>query len=225
MLVPGMIKVKTMGWFETASIITASVSALFGDIQAQEASSASAVPPKMISSSIGFEDYPQRALRNNEEGYVSVDVSVSADGAPLSCEITESAGHSALDEVTCRRLMKARFEPARDPDGVAVAGNFYTSVGWSMPSPGVVPDNRVFVPVAALPNGYVEATSTFLSFDAAGSLATCEIKASSGSKAFDEIACDLLRKQMKIAPPHALGNAPAAGYRYVPVAALPTSRR
>jgi TonB family protein len=218
-------RLKTMKWFETASIIASSLSALVGDVQAWEASPASATPPKMISSPIKFGDYPQQALRNKQEGYVSVELKISVNGAPLSCEVTESAGHSALDEVTCKRLMKARFEPARDPDGVAVAGNFHTSVGWSMPSPGVVPDNRVFVPVAALPNGYVEATSTFLSFDAAGSLATCEIKASSGSKAFDETACALLRKQMKIAPPHALGNAPAAGYRYVPVAALRSSKR
>lgn len=225
MLVSGVIEVKTMAWFQAASIITATVPALLGGIQAGGASSASAAPPQMIGSPISFEDYPQRALQNKEEGYVSVEVSVSADGAPLSCEVTESAGHSALDEVTCRRLMKARFEPARGPDGVAISGIFHTAVGWSMPSPGVVPDNRVLVPLAALPKGYVQATSTFLSFDATGSLATCEIRASSGSKAFDEIACDLLRKQMKITPPHALKNAPAAGYRYIPVATLPTSKR
>jgi len=223
--VPGVIGVKAMGWFETDSIIGASLSALAGNILAWEASPASAVPPKMISSPIKFEDYPQQALRNRQEGYVSIELKVSVNGAPLSCQVTESARHSALDEVTCKRLMKARFEPARGPDGVAVAGNFHTAVGWSMPAPGVVPDSRVFVPVAALPNGYVQPTSTFLSFDAAGFLATCEIKATSGSEAFDKVACALLRKQMKITPPHAIGNARAAGYRYVPVAALPTSKR
>jgi len=215
-----------MDCFDVATIFVVAVnlSTLVGDMESSGASPATVAPPKMIGNPIKVDDYPQQAMRNHQEGSVSVELKISADGAPLSCEVTESAGYSALDEVTCRRLMKAHFEPARDPNGVAVGGNFHTVVGWSMPSSGVVPDRRVFLPVAALPSGYVQPTSTFLSFDAAGSLATCEIKASSGSKAFDATACAVLRKQIKIAAPHAVGNVQAAGYRYVPVAASPAAK-
>lgn len=209
----------------TVFAVAMSVYAPADTLQSSNLPPASVKSPKMIGNPISFDDYPPSAMQNHEEGFVSVELLITATGMASSCEVTESARSPALDKVTCKRLMKARFEPARDINGEAFAGIFHTAIGWSMPSPGVVPGSGVSLPVAALPSHYTRPTSTFLTFNATGSLVGCEIKASSGSAAFDETACAVLRKQMKIAAPHASGNGPAAGYRYVQVAAFVASTR
>src|SRR5688572_16759769 len=66
-------------------------------------------------------DYPQDALRAGEHGQVRFTLDVDAAGLPTNCTITTSSGFPRLDAQTCELLkLRARFTPARDPDGQAV---------------------------------------------------------------------------------------------------------
>ncbi|MBU1606453.1 MAG: energy transducer TonB, partial [Alphaproteobacteria bacterium] len=59
---------------------------------------------------------------------------IAADGRVTGCAITGSTGHAALDTATCRLLeQRARFEPARNSNGDAVAGSFVNAVRWELP--------------------------------------------------------------------------------------------
>jgi TonB family protein len=56
-------------------------------------------------------DYPPSARDRRQGGRVAVQLSIRDDfGRPVGCDVTESSGVAALDEATCRLLMKnARF--------------------------------------------------------------------------------------------------------------------
>ena len=58
-------------------------------------------------------------------------MAVAADGRPQSCVVTRSSGKEALDKATCDAFMKrARFTPAKDANGVAIAGRYRGNVTW-----------------------------------------------------------------------------------------------
>jgi protein TonB len=76
-------------------------------------------------------DYPTRALREEQEGVTRFRVSVSADGRVTSCDVT--GGSSELDSTTCSLITRrGRFNPAMT-DGSAVAGTWSSSVRWQIP--------------------------------------------------------------------------------------------
>lgn len=80
------------------------------------------------------DDYPSASLRNNEEGTVRYRLDVGPDGKVAACTVTSSSGHPALDQTTCRVLQRrARFNPAKDSSGQAVASVFSSSVRWQIP--------------------------------------------------------------------------------------------
>lgn len=77
------------------------------------------------------EDYPEIAERNGETGRIKVRVSVDEQGRATSCTLTRSSGSKTLDEATCRILMKrARYAPALDAQGHAVASLYVTTILW-----------------------------------------------------------------------------------------------
>ena len=79
-------------------------------------------------------DYPSRALREEEEGTTRFNLAVGADGKPTNCTITGSSGHPDLDEAACANLMRrARFKPATDGDGNPTSGSYSNSVRWQIP--------------------------------------------------------------------------------------------
>lgn len=79
-------------------------------------------------------DYPDAALRARQQGRVAVRLGVSAEGRVTDCTVTASSRSAVLDASTCRILFsRVRFEPARDAQGIAVAGTFETFVDWSLP--------------------------------------------------------------------------------------------
>src|SRR5688572_26778448 len=80
---------------------------------------------------ISWVDYPPEALRNSETGTVGFRLDADATGAVTACTVTSSSGSTLLDTTTCRLMReRARFEPARDKAGQAVAGSFATRVRW-----------------------------------------------------------------------------------------------
>lgn len=80
------------------------------------------------------DDYPSRALRQEEQGTTRFTLTVGADGKAQGCSITSSSGFPDLDEAACNNLMRrARFSPATDGEGNAVAGSYSSSVRWQIP--------------------------------------------------------------------------------------------
>ena len=79
-------------------------------------------------------DYPQTALRNNEQGTVAFNLAINEHGRVERCYVAESSGSAALDHATCAILTRrARFTPARSADGEAVADFTTGRIKWLLP--------------------------------------------------------------------------------------------
>jgi TonB family protein len=81
------------------------------------------------------DDYPPSALMAHAEGAVSFRLLIAADGRVTKCTVTRSAGDPALDAATCAILReRARYQPARDATGRAIAGSDHGRVVWRLPT-------------------------------------------------------------------------------------------
>jgi TonB family protein len=79
-------------------------------------------------------DYPTRALANEDMGTTAFRLEVSARGDVTSCKVTQSSGHADLDAATCKVVARrAKFEPAVDYDGRPVAPMYSNRVRWQIP--------------------------------------------------------------------------------------------
>lgn len=79
------------------------------------------------------DDYPQSALRNDEQGITAVRLSIGLDGRVAGCTVTSSSGSSALDNATCSILTRrARFIPARDETGSPIGDTFDQRIRWEL---------------------------------------------------------------------------------------------
>ncbi len=79
-------------------------------------------------------DYPSRALREEQEGVTRFRVSVGPDGRVSGCDVTGSSGSSELDSATCSLITRrGRFNPATDGEGQPVSSSWSSSVRWQIP--------------------------------------------------------------------------------------------
>ncbi|MBX7483709.1 energy transducer TonB [Qipengyuania qiaonensis] len=79
-------------------------------------------------------DYRPSWIRQELTGLAKFRLEIAADGRVTNCTVTGSTGHGELDDATCKLVTRrARFEPARDSNGQAVAGSFNSSVLWQLP--------------------------------------------------------------------------------------------
>ncbi|MDJ0976949.1 MAG: TonB family protein [Erythrobacter sp.] len=79
-------------------------------------------------------DYRSRWIREGRSGVASFTLEIDARGRVSDCTITRSTGHDVLDGATCRLLTRrARFNPARGPEGEKIAGTYSSSVAWEIP--------------------------------------------------------------------------------------------
>lgn len=63
-------------------------------------------------------NYPLHLLREEEEGSVSVRLTVNKGGRASFCEITRYSGPASFNDTACLQLLRhARFNPALDADG------------------------------------------------------------------------------------------------------------
>jgi len=103
----------------------------------QVASVGAASPPRPIDNPGGWiavSDYPPAALAAHQQGTVGFSLAVDAEGTVTGCRVISSSSAVALDEATCRLIQpRARFEPARDAAGRAIAGTFTSRVRWEFP--------------------------------------------------------------------------------------------
>jgi TonB family protein len=80
------------------------------------------------------QDYPSEALANGWEGTAAFSLTVGRDGRVEHCAITQSSGHALLDSATCMALTRsARFHPARNAAGEAIADSYDGRVTWRIP--------------------------------------------------------------------------------------------
>lgn len=90
-------------------------------------------------------DYPAKALRENRQGSVRVQLDVNRWGRVADCRVVESSGHDDLDAAACDRLAtRATFWPATDAAGKDTSGSFATTVRWALP------EERPGPPLAAI---------------------------------------------------------------------------
>ena len=93
--------------------------------------------PKSVSGSmqgvISASDYPDSARENDEQGRVSVVLTIGTNGRVSDCSIAASSGSRTLDSTTCR-LLKARmkYQPAQDSSGNPTTGTARGSVTWQL---------------------------------------------------------------------------------------------
>jgi protein TonB len=79
------------------------------------------------------ENYPSRAIRDEVEGRVGVNVSIGANGRVASCSVSSSSGSSILDQAACDGMERyARFNPALDDAGNPTTGSYSTTIVYQL---------------------------------------------------------------------------------------------
>jgi len=87
-----------------------------------------------LTSLFSTDDYPQSAIRNEEQGTTAVRLSIGTDGRVSDCSITQSSGSTALDNATCNILRRrARFTPAKDMAGNPISDSYSQRIRWELP--------------------------------------------------------------------------------------------
>lgn len=77
------------------------------------------------------DDYPRSAVHAEEQGSVTVTLTVATNGRVSACNITSSSGSRALDRATCQILQsRARFTPARDDRGSPTTDMVTQRISW-----------------------------------------------------------------------------------------------
>jgi periplasmic protein TonB len=79
------------------------------------------------------DDYPPSAQRDGVEGVTGFRLAVGPDGKVTGCTVTSSSGSSLLDDTACRLLTRrARFNPAKDANGVGMADSYAGRFRWQI---------------------------------------------------------------------------------------------
>jgi protein TonB len=101
-------------------------------------------PPQKVSSArakgslpglFSTDDYPQDALRNEQQGTTAVRLTIGTDGRVSDCSVTASSGSSSLDTATCRIIRsRARYTPAVGSDGRPTTDTDTARIRWVVPA-------------------------------------------------------------------------------------------
>ena len=87
-----------------------------------------------LTSLFSTDDYPQSAIRNEEQGTTAVRLTIGTDGRVTGCDISSSSGSSSLDSTTCSVIKRrARFTAAKDQNGQPIQGTFSQRIRWELP--------------------------------------------------------------------------------------------
>lgn len=82
-------------------------------------------------------DYPSKLVERGIQGSVGALLTIGSDGAVSACRAIESSRTIELDELTCAIFVKrARYAPALDKSGKAVAALSYYRVNWMLGDSG-----------------------------------------------------------------------------------------
>jgi protein TonB len=76
-------------------------------------------------------DYPESAIVAEEQGPVTVRLTVGTNGRVSNCNVASSSGSRTLDRATCQILQsRAKFSPARDNHGNPTTDTVTTRIRW-----------------------------------------------------------------------------------------------
>jgi protein TonB len=82
-----------------------------------------------------IENYPSRAIRQEEEGTVRMALTIDARGRVSGCSVTGSSGSSTLDNAACKDIQRyGRFNPALDDAGNPTSGSYRTAIQYRLDS-------------------------------------------------------------------------------------------
>jgi len=73
--------------------------------------------------------YPSQDLRAGNQGTTSVKLTLDVEGKVTDCTIAQSSGYASLDQVTCKRFRRGKYEPAL-LNGQPTPAIVYTSAFW-----------------------------------------------------------------------------------------------
>jgi TonB family protein len=124
-------------------------------------------------------DYPASAHEEGRGGEVGFSLTVSDNGKPLRCQITDSSGHTDLDALTCHLVMRrARFVPARNSAGDNAFAVYRNRVRWwteGMRMPAKSRTTDVDAIVSSYPKGipYPAIARIVFQVDPAGTILNC----------------------------------------------------
>lgn len=106
----------------------------------QESLRRSPVPTSSPANWLHSSDYPRGQLLGGRQAIVRFRLMVDAAGIPTACKLQSSIGEKDFGDTTCSLLMRrARFAPALDAHGTAVASYYVNSVRWIIPGPNEHP--------------------------------------------------------------------------------------
>ena len=149
----------------------------------------------------------------------SYDLTVDSRGTPAACTITTGSGSDIIDSIVCKSLMRrARYKPAKDDTGSAIASVIRDHVQWH--------------PDASGPNQYLRdlpeiivsdsTASSKTRFDlakvveivgASGAVETCIVYKSSKNERLDQQACTIVSRPDISKPVLDASGAPIRGVR------------
>ena len=94
----------------------------------------SAAPRNAPGEWVTTRDYRTNWIRKELTGRAGFALTIDKNGRVADCTITRTSGHGELDAATCKLIeQRARFTPAKDSYGNAVAGKYSSSVNWQIP--------------------------------------------------------------------------------------------
>jgi TonB family protein len=157
--------------------------------------------------------YPRAALERGEQGDVAFRLVVDPAGRVSRCDVTSSSGSQRLDEGTCRILHHdARFTPARDRSGTAVADVVVSRIRWTLP-PGVGLATYIRAgdyPREAIRRREQGRVEFELAVSPEGVPTACRVLESSGSATLDEATCRIMGERPRFTPAHDAEGRPIA---------------
>lgn len=169
-------------------------------LAAQDAPMPSAPKPVPVGpeSWISDDDYPPKALAAQAGGTINFLLLVDAVGKVTDCRVLRTSGFVELDQHACAILLvRAKFHPARDAAGAAVAGIYKGSFTWktSFDSPKSLKAAQpepfgIELSLQKLPRGYTQPALLRVHFTSAGKPDSCRAELGSGSAALDKVACE-----------------------------------
>lgn len=88
-----------------------------------------------LASYISDSDYPDDAVRAEEQGTTRFTLTIGPNGRVTGCSVTGSSGSRSLDNATCRIMQsRARFSPAVDSNGQPTTDSYSSSIRWVLPA-------------------------------------------------------------------------------------------
>jgi len=163
---------------------------------------------------IRADDYPEDALRAGSYGRVSLHLQITAEGRVSACSITETSGSRSLDTVSCSAAKhRARFQPARDTQGRAIAGDSRVGLGFGIGDHQPLLLIPMTLGVKVLPPGYTQPSRTQVWFGPDGHAVHCGTAISTGSNLADGMICSVIQRELVIPKPVSASTEPALAVR------------